>query len=101
VHKGWQEPNNQTKEPVKGKYSTGIPPGERNNLVVVDIDVKDDGMIEFKKYLGEYGNINTLIVESPDKGLHYYFNFSHANPEIQFIIDKYIKKHYQIQKSRN
>ncbi len=86
---GWQEPINQTKEPIKGNYNTGIPTGERNNLLVVDIDIKDDGMIEFKKYLDDYGNINTLTVESPSKGPHYYFNFSHASPEIKYIIDMY------------
>ena len=90
VKKGWQEPINQTKEPIKGNYNTGIPTGERNNLLVVDVDIKDDGMIEFKKYLDEHGDINTLTVESPRKGLHYYFNFSHASPEIKYIIDMYL-----------
>ena len=31
-------------------YNTGIPTGPINNLLVVDLDVKDDGALEFKRY---------------------------------------------------
>ena len=87
----WTQPDNQTKNNIKGKFNTGIPTGARNNLLVVDLDVKDDGIDEFQKYLDQHGNINTLIVETPSQGQHYYFNFSHASPETKKIIDTYLK----------
>ena len=60
-------------------------------LLIVDLDVKDDGINEFQKYLDQYGNINTLIIETPSQGQHYYFNFSRARPEIKIIITNYFK----------
>ena len=87
----WVQHENQTKSPINQPFNTGIPTGERNNLLVVDLDVKDDGVTEFQKYLDHHGNINTLIIETPSKGQHYYFNFSHASPEIKTIIDTYLK----------
>ena len=45
-----------------------------NNLLVVDLDVKDDGVKEFEAYLAEHGKPNTFIVSTPSGGYHYYFN---------------------------
>ena len=47
----WREPCNQQKAPLNlRRFNTGIPTGPRNNLLVVDFDVKDDGVTEFGKY---------------------------------------------------
>ena len=59
--------------------------------MVVDIDVKDDGLLEFKKYIEEHGDINTFIVETPTGGFHYYFNYSHADPEQESYMRDYLK----------
>ena len=48
----WSDPRNHTKEPIdQAFYNTGIPTGAVNNLLIVDVDVKDQGMEEFSKYI--------------------------------------------------
>ena len=45
----WKDPANQQKPGFNpNRFNTGIPTGVRNNLLVVDLDVKDDGLEEFK-----------------------------------------------------
>ena len=65
-------PSNHKKTSFKpSQYNTGIPTGPINNLLVVDLDVKDDGVLEFQKYIKEFGNPNTFVVQTPSGGLHY------------------------------
>ena len=88
----WKDPAKHQKEALKPYiFNTGIPTGVKNNLLVVDIDVKDDGLAEFKKYIEEHGDINTFIVETPTGGFHYYFNYSHAEPEQESCMRDYRK----------
>ena len=71
-------------------FNTGIPTGTRNNLLVVDLDVKDDGVEEFKKYIQEHGKPETLHVTTPTGGEHYYFNYAHPDPGTHQIIQKFL-----------
>ena len=88
----WKDASNYTKLSFPpNKFNTGIPTGAKNNLLVVDIDVKDDGLAEFKKYITEHGDPNTLTVETPTGGYHYYFRYSHANPDNERMIKNYLK----------
>ena len=88
----WKEPAYQQKEFINPKwFNTGIPTGTRNNLLVVDLDVKDDGLEEFGKYIQEHGKPNTLHVITPTGGEHYYFNYSHADPETAQMIKTFLK----------
>ena len=61
-------------------FNTGSPTGTRNNLLVFDLDVKDDGVEEFKKYIQAQGKPDTLHVTTPTGGEHYYFNYTHPDP---------------------
>ena len=55
----------------------GLPTGKINNLVVVDVDVKNDagGMASLKQLQDECGEFNTRIVHTPSGGLHLYFSY--------------------------
>ena len=55
----------------------GLPTGKVNNLVVVDVDVKNDagGMDSLQQLLEECGEFDTRVVRTPSGGLHYYFSY--------------------------
>ena len=55
----------------------GLPTGKVNNLVVVDVDVKNDagGMDSLQQLLEECGEFDTKVVRTPSGGLHYYFSY--------------------------
>jgi len=55
----------------------GLPTGKTNNLIVVDVDVKNDadGMASLKQLQDECGEFYTRIVHTPSGGLHFYFNY--------------------------
>ena len=59
----------------------GLVTGEVNNLVVVDIDVKDDtpGIESLSELEVECGKFDTLTVNTPSGGLHYYFSYPHGH----------------------
>ena len=70
----WKDPNNQfTKIPDLYYFNYGILTGAINNLLVLDIDVKDGGLFEWQNYLNKYGDINTIQISTPSNGYHYYF----------------------------
>ena len=88
----WMDPTNHTQEAFDPSYrNTGVPTGPINNLLVLDLDVKDDGVEEFKKYLAEHGNPNTLTVQTPSGGFHYYFNYSSKNADDEVLIKTFLK----------
>ena len=64
--------------------------------MVDDLDVKDDGVAEFGKYIAEHGEPQTLKVRSPTKGYHYYFNYNHADADCQRMIKKLPRQQDQI-----
>ena len=70
------------------KYNVGFPTGKLNNIIVLDIDFKDEGIEEFDKYKQLYGDINTFIVKTPNKGFHYYFLYEHTDEETQHLINE-------------
>ncbi len=89
---GARNPANQQKTAFNpGRFNTGIPTGTRNNLLVVDLDVKDDRVVEFDKYIALHGEPQTLKVKTPSKGYHYYFNYSHADADCQQMIKTYLR----------
>ena len=55
----------------------GLPTGKANNLVVVDVDVKNDadGMASLKQLQDECGEFDTRVVHTPSGGLHFYFKY--------------------------
>ena len=69
------------------KHNVGILAGKINDIIVLDIDDKDDGINEFKKYTDLYGEINTLTVKTPNKGFHYYFSYHQNDDTVQHLIN--------------
>ena len=67
----------------KAYFNVGILCGTINNIIVLDVDEKDNGMKYFyEHYLASYGKnnkIETLTVSTPNKGVHYYFTFNHSD----------------------
>ena len=84
----WSNPNNYTKNIDIKKYNIGILTGKINNLLVIDVDKKDDGIEEFKKYTDVNGFINTFTVKSPNDGYHYYFSYKNSDETVQHLIDE-------------
>ena len=80
----WSDPRNHQKDPIdKTSYNTAVLTGPINNLLVVDVDVKDQGMDEFKKYITSHGSPNTLTVSTPSGGLHLYLTIARGTPKMQ------------------
>jgi len=83
---GWRNTNNLNKKIDTNKFNVGIVTGEQNNLIVLDVDLKDEGISEFKKYIDEYGEPKTLKASTPNKGHHYYFKYTSSNNDDQYLI---------------
>jgi len=106
VISGWQEKATTDMETINnwwnGKYynaNIGLLTGRGNNLVIVDVDVKNDagGMASLKQLQDECGEFNTRVVHTPSGGLHFYFrhpqdvdnikNRTNMNPGIDIRAD--------------
>ena len=82
----WTEARNQSKDINSSFFNIGIITGQANNLLVVDIDAKDDGVGEFNKYLEEFGEIDTITIKTPRGGYHYYFQYYNDDPDTDYLI---------------
>ena len=62
----------------------GLVTGEEANLVVVDVDVKDNarGMKSLEELEDKCGQFDTLMAHSPSGGRHYYFKYPQGNHSI-------------------
>ena len=85
--KNWTHPSNFVLNIDNTKYDAGIITGKANNLIVLDIDIKDNGLIEFENYIKLNGSINTFIVKTPSGGYHYYFTYQHSNASVYHLIN--------------
>ncbi len=84
---GWSIPQNQRKQIDTNKYEVGIPTGQNNNLLVLDVDNKDNGLEEFDKFIKLFGDIETLTVKTPSGGIHLYFTYSHKDAKALYLIE--------------
>src|SRR5690348_13010891 len=75
----WTNNNNHVFDKSVANQNYGLITGKLNNLLVLDIDVKDNGLEEWNKYTKRNGNINTVSVSTPSGGLHYYFLYHSQN----------------------
>ena len=88
LNKGWTNPANlSTDIDMKYGYNVGVATGRVNNLIVLDIDIKDEGELEFNKYISQYGDIDTIKILTPSGGYHYYFKYAIDNKDDQYLID--------------
>ncbi len=61
--RGWQKPENGHRSKTRsGRGNYGIVTGTRNHTIVLDIDLKDDGLAEFKTYIDKHGDPNIYTV---------------------------------------
>ncbi len=62
----------------------GLVTGKDANLVVVDVDIKDNagGMESLEQLENECGQFDTFMVHSPSGGRHYYFRYPQGNYDI-------------------
>ena len=87
----WKEKHNQfTEIPDLNNFNYGVLTGIANDLLVLDIDVKDDGLNEWQEYVNKHGEVQTMQISTPSGGIHYYFKFSHSNPEDALLINSYL-----------
>ena len=85
----WTDPKNHTTIQPRGNY--GIPCGPINNLIIFDVDVKDDGLTELQDYIKNHGDLDTYTVGTPTGGYQYYFNYKGANASDNWLIANYFK----------
>lgn len=73
--KEWQKIK-KSKE-LKKDNNIGILTGKINNIIVIDIDKKNNGLKIWNQWIKKFGDINTPIVKTggPDGGYHYYFKY--------------------------
>lgn len=72
--KEWQKIKKSKK--IREGDNIGLLTGKVNNIIVIDIDKQDDGYKIWKKWIKEYGDIDTPIVKTGSCGLHYYFQYT-------------------------
>ena len=76
-----------SKEPIfrdwKNKYQTdrpngnyGVLAGKINNIIIVDIDIKDDGLKKWEELIDQNELPDTYTVKTGSGGYHYYFNYN-------------------------
>jgi hypothetical protein len=82
---GWQ---NTAIQNYTGHH--GIITGKRNNLIVLVIDNKDEGIQEFEQYIEQFSEPDTFKVRTQGGGYHYYFNYKVTDPDANFLIENYI-----------
>jgi len=70
----------KTVHPTDILDNIGILCGSVSGVTIIDIDVKDSGMLFWKKLIKEHPELIAPIVETPNKGLHYYFKYE---PELR------------------
>lgn len=83
-------PNWQNKtETVVPHYispNIGILTGKKNNLLVLDIDVKDNGIKLWNNISKNYLEIITPTVKSPGGSIHLYFKYNSKIPNMNRIL---------------
>ena len=82
----WGDTRNHFESVDATKFNVGLPCCAVNNMFVLDIDNKDNGMEEFNKYTTQHGEPDTLTVKTPSGGMHYYFNVKTDNHDLNYVI---------------
>ncbi len=74
IIKNWQN-TIETIPPTYTTDNTGILTGQINNITVLDIDLKDDGVAYWNELISKNKKINTPYVQTANGGYHYYFKY--------------------------
>jgi hypothetical protein len=86
----WSNPQNHRQTVDMTMFNSAVLTGKINNIVVLDIDFKDNGVLEFQKYISSYGEPNTLTQKSPNDGKHYFFTYTHSNKSLEYLIQNFL-----------
>jgi hypothetical protein len=73
--KEWNRITN-TVHPTYADQNIAILTGKTNNITVLDIDSKEDGILFWKQLSKQYPDIKTPTVNTPSGGVHLYFKFN-------------------------
>jgi len=72
--KEWQKIIQSKK--ITGNQNFGLLTGRINNITVIDIDRKDNGLKTWRSWIKKYGKIDTPTVKTGNEGYHYYFKYN-------------------------
>lgn len=78
VGKDWTEIKTEEKSIDMSKYNLAVLTGEKSKVFVLDVDVKDNGLLYFQNLCknNSYNYYeNTMCVLTPSGGLHLYFTY--------------------------
>jgi len=81
----WQK-KTKTIHPTYIDQNIGILTGKINDITVLDIDVKENGIKLFFKLIKEYSDIKTPTVKSPGGSIHLYFKYNKKIPNSNRIL---------------
>ena len=81
----WQK-KTKTVHPTYINQNIGILTGKCNRIVVLDVDVAENGIKLFSKLIKEHLDIKTPTVKSPSNGLHLYFKYNKNLPNFNRIL---------------
>lgn len=79
---------NNKKKTVSVDYiglNIGILTGKINNLTILDIDIKDNGLILWNQLKKSYPEIKTPMVHTPSGAIHLYFKYNKMIPSMNRI----------------
>jgi hypothetical protein len=82
--------NHQYGNALEKNKNHGIITGNLNNLLVLDIDVKDNGLEEWNKFIERNGEPQTVTISTPSGGLHYYFLYSSKNESNEQLLREHL-----------
>ena len=86
----WSKKENQYLNIDTDLYNVGIITGKINDLIILDIDLKNDGLNEFNKTF-KLNDFKTPIAQTQSGGYHIYFKYNNSNKNLQYIIDNFLK----------
>ena len=84
------EPDNQFSTIDSTENNVGLICGTLNNIIVLDVDKKDNGIEEMEIYYQKYGQIETLKQSSVNGGYHLFFKYISNDEDDQYLIDNFL-----------
>ena len=87
----WSKPKNHKTYINTKLFNVGLITGPINDIIVVDVDKKNNGIEEMDKYYALFGEPQTIRQNTPSGGYHLIFKYTSSNTDDQFLIDNYLK----------
>lgn len=81
----WQN-RKETIVPLYLGLNIGLLTGEKTNLLILDIDIKDDGIKLWNSISKKYPTFKTPTVKSPGGSIHFYFKYNNKIPNMNRIL---------------